>query len=245
MNLPLYRIGALSILGLAAIWQPAHAQNTTANAGAQSGSAAQAASGSQAGSAAVVNQTFTGPPQQVITYGGRTGQDITYGGGTNNTTRLEGTQTIRNVPAIFAPALGGTNPCTQGASAGGAVAGFGISIGGQWSDPDCERRNASALLHNQGQPVLAQEVLCGNSAIREARQRLAALGQGALCAQDILAQQEAARRNQPAVTSVAFREVVGGGAVITPAPVQAASVRPDWCDTASVAERRQYRSTCG
>lgn len=247
MNLALSRIGALSILTLVALAPPAYAQNTTANAGAQSGSAAQAASGSQAGSAAVVNQTFQGSPaQQSVTYGGRTGQDLIYGGGTNNTTRVEGTQTLRNVPSIFAPALGGTNPCTQGASAGGAVAGFGISLGGQWSDPDCERRNAAALLHNTGQPVLAQEVLCGNAAIREARQRLAALGQGALCAQDIIAQQEAARRNQPSpVTPVAYREVVGGGAIIVPAAVSAPPARPDWCDTASPAERRQYRSTCG
>lgn len=234
MNRIFLGIGALSLLAMAAIAPPVHAQ--TANAGAISGSAADAAANARAGSAAVIQQTFQGAPAQ---------QGVVYSGGTNSTTRLEGTQTLRNVPTVYAPALGGTNPCTQGASAGGAVAGFGISLGGQWSDPDCERRNAAALLHNTGQVALAQEVLCGNAAIREARQRLAALGQGALCAQDILAQQA---RGVPAGTPVVvapapvvYQQVVGGGV----APQVVTSGRPVWCETASAAERRQYRSTCG
>lgn len=232
------RIGALSLLALAALYSPSHAQNATANAGSQSGSQAQA--GSQAGSTSSVQQTFTGPPRQEIIQGGRVQQEFIYGGGTSNVTRLEGTQTLRNVPQVYAPALGGTNPCTTGASAGGAVAGFGITLGGQWSDPDCERRNAAALLHNTGQTVLAQEVLCGNAAIREARQRLAALGQGALCAQDILAQQEAARRNQPATPAV-----ITPASAPPPVATPATFTRPAWCETATPAERRQYRSTCG
>lgn len=233
----------LAALALAASMSAAEAQ--TANAGAQSGSNAGAQAGSQSGSTAAIQQTFQGPPAS-------TRQEFIYGGGTNSTgqftNRVEGTQTLRNVPQVYAPALGGTNPCAQGASAGGAVAGFGITLGGQWSDQDCERRNAAALLHNTGQPAIAQEVLCGSDSVREARRRLAALGQGALCAQDILDQQAAAAR------AAASRPVGSAPApLVTPAPVVATPIsapastrteRPAWCDTASPAELRAYRTAC-
>jgi len=221
MNRTLLRIGALSLLALAALAPPVHAQNTTANAGAQSGSAAQAASGSQAGSAAVIQQTFQGAPAS-------TRGTVAYEGGFRQDYRA----TIRNTPDAYAPAVtGGTNPCTNGVSGGGSVAGFGLALGGSWSDPNCERRNLSALLHNQGQQALAQEVLCETDAVRNARRRL-----GQPCAADIPPGTPVVT---PAPVAAPMREVVGGGAT----PV--AFTRPAWCETSSPEELRRYRSTCG
>jgi hypothetical protein len=197
----------------------ASAQNATAGAASQSG--AQAAAGSNAGSASIIQQTFQGAPaatRNVVGYEGSYRQDYRA--------------TIRNTPDAYAPPVtGGTNPCSRGLSAGGSVAGFGLGLGGSWSDPDCERRNLSALLHNQGQQALAQEVLCETDAVRNARRRL-----GQPCAADIPPGTPVV---SPAPVAAAPREVIGGGA----APV--AFTRPAWCETASPAERRQYRSTCG
>lgn len=200
------------------------AQNTTANAGAQSGSAAQAASGSQAGSAAVIQQTFQNASPQ-------TRSIVGYEGGYRQDYRA----TIRNTPDAYAPSVtGGTNPCTNGMSGGGSVAGFGVALGGSWSAPECERRNLSALLHNQGQHALAQEVLCETETVRNARRRL-----NMPCAADIPAGTPVMVPAPVAVVQPPMREVIGGGAT----PVS--SARPDWCATATAAERRAYRSTCG
>ena len=220
--LPSLALWGVIIAGALAMCAPAWAQNTTANAGAQSGSAAQAAAGSQAGSAAVIQQTFQGAPAA-------TRSTVVYEGGYQQNYRA----TIRNTPDAYAPAVtGGTNPCTNGVSGGGSVAGFGLALGGSWSAPECERRNLSALLHNQGQHALAQEVLCETDTVRRARQRL-----GQPCAADIPPGTPVVVA--PAPAPVAMREVVGGGA----SPV--AFTRPVWCETATAAERRQYRSTCG
>jgi hypothetical protein len=213
------RIGALSLLALAAYYSPANAQ--TAIAGSQSGSASQAAAGSQAGSAAVIQQTFQGNPAQTRTIVG-------YEGSYQQNYRA----TIRNTPDAYAPPVtGGTNPCTQGLSGGGSVAGFGLAVGGTWSDPNCERRNLSALLHNQGQQALAQEVLCETEAVRNARRRL-----GTPCAVDV-------PPGTPIVTPapVAMREVVGGGA----APVSARVGANDFCTAVGPADNRDVRQTCG
>lgn len=207
----MFRLSTLLLVGL--LISPAYSQTTTS--GAQSGSASQAGAQAVTGSAAVIQQNFAAAPAQTRTTLGYEGEF-----------RQNYRATIRNTPDAYAPPVtGGTNPCTNGVSGGGSVAGFGLALGGSWSDPNCERRNLSALLHNQGQTALAQEVLCETETVRLARQRL-----GNPCSADRPA-------NAPAV--VQPREVVGGGA----APVQ--FTRPAWCETASPAERRQYRATCG
>lgn len=191
----------------------------TANAGAQSASGAQAASGSQAGSAAVIQQTFQGAPAQTRTTLGYEGQF-----------RQDYRATIRNTPDAYAPSItGGTNPCTNGVSGAGSVAGFGLGLGASWSDPNCERRNLSALLHNQGQHALAQEVLCETATVRDARRRL-----GQPCAADVAP-------GSPPPPNVASVPAVREAPPVAPV----AFTRPAWCETASAAERRQYRSTCG
>jgi hypothetical protein len=188
----------------------AHAQSATGTGQAAAG--ANAGSAAQSGSAAIIQQTFGAAPAQ---------QGVTYGGGTNSTNRqiIEGgTQdryraTIRNTPD-------------------GSVAGFGIGLGGNWSDPDCERRQLAALSHNTGQQAVAQEILCGSRDYREARQRI-----GQPCAADV--QRVAA--TQPVLIA---NPQPGPVQVPAPAPV-VRSGPPDWCQTASAAERRQYRTVCG
>jgi hypothetical protein len=209
-----------------------HAQTATGTGQAAAG--ATAGAGAQSGSAAIIQQTFTSPGQQSLTYGGGTTNRVIQEGGYRQDYRA----TIRNTPDAYAPNVsGGTNSCLVGMSGAGSVAGFGIGLGGNWSDPDCERRQLAALAHNTGQTALAQEVLCGSRDVREARARL-----GQPCLADVQRQQAAAVQQPVAVvqpTPVAYREVVGGGA-----PPAVRTV-PDWCATASAAERRQYRSTCG
>jgi hypothetical protein len=190
---------------------PAVAQSTSSNAGASSGSSSVAGAGAQSGSAAVVNQTWNSPP--------RVDQTVTYGG------RYTTSATIRNTPDSHAPAIfGGANPCVIGASAGGSVAGFGLSLGLSRNDPGCERRNLAVLAHQMGQPALAQEILCGAAEVREARARI-----GQPCLGD---------QAPPAV--MASAAPVTSVEVYRPRPV---SGRPDWCDTASAVERRT-RSVC-
>lgn len=216
MNRTHLRIGALSLLALVALALPAYAQ--TAISGSASGSASDARAAAVTGSAAVIQQTFQGASPQTrntVAYEGQFRQDYRA--------------TIRNTPDAYAPPVtGGTNPCTNGVSGGGSVAGFGLALGGSWSDPNCERRNLSALLHNQGQIALAQEVLCETDTVRNARRRL-----GNPCPADVPPGTPVVT---PAATQVAYQQVVGGGS------------RPtgnDWCGTVGLADTRDVRQVCG
>lgn len=138
------------------------------------------------------------------------------------------TQRIVTVPGVVPPSFYGANPCSNSASGGGAGMGFGISIGGQWSEQECRDQEWFRFLHMAGQGNVATAYICGrNTAIRQAYRDA-----GQPCPQDV-----------PAVAPL---PVAG----TTPAPVgvQAApppaSARPDWCGTASPAERRRYPA-CG
>lgn len=154
---------------------------------------------------------------------------ISYSGGTNSTTRVEGTQTLRNVPQVYAPSLSGGNPCSAGVSGGGAVAGFGITLGAQWSDAECERRQLAALAFNSNQTEVAREIMCGASEYRQARIRT-----GQPCVQDMPQRTEAAGPVQMMVP------------VMAPAAPSTARSFPEWCYTATAQERRRYPpGTCG
>lgn len=189
-------------------------QTVNSTSTSETNSAAQA--GSASGSAAIVNQTFTGPQQQRLI------QEQRYGG----------TYTVRNTPDAYAPPItGGTNPCVVGYSGGGAVAGFGLALGFSRNDRGCELRNISALLHNQGQHAVAQEVLCADSDVRAARRRL-----NMPCTEDRAQQQPAqpvppVSQQSPAAQPVAFQQTSTG--VNRPG-------RPDWCGTVAAVERPRY-----
>lgn len=143
-----------------------------------------------------------------------------------------GTYRVANVPDAYAPPIGGgANPCTVGVSLGGSLVGGGASAGITWNDDDCEARVRSILLHNYGRdrndPRLLEasvELLCEHRATRRAMQRA-----GTPCMLD---------RPQPALAPVQTQVVVAPTPVVT--PVVAPVARPDFCDTASPAERRRY-----
>jgi hypothetical protein len=228
----LVAVGVLACTGAMAL--------TSSNADARSGSAARS------DSAATIRQTIVmgagggstnaataGEIARAQGYRGQAGltrneQGVEYSGGTNNVQRniLEGgTQdryraTVRNTPDAFGPNVsGGTNPCTAALSGGLALPGFGASIGGAWSEEGCERRQLAALLHNTGQPELAQELLCNSPEVRQARARM-----GTPCMID--------RPQQVAAAPVVY--VPAGQPVAAPV----AAIRPDWCYSATIAERR-------
>lgn len=108
-------------------------------------------------------------------------QVLVGSGGGGGTLKYDGSYTVRNVPDAIAPMIaGGANPCVVGMSAAGSVVGFGMSAGGSWSDPDCERRNLSIILMNASaqfdDPALAMagiEVLCQHDDVANA---MAAVG---------------------------------------------------------------------
>jgi len=222
-------IGGVMLWGLIALGCSAMAQTTATGTG-QAAAGADASAGAASQSGAAITQNYYNA--------GNAG--LTYGGGTNNLNRqiIEGgtsdryRATIRNTPDAYAPNVsGGTNSCLVGMSGAGSVAGFGFGLGGNWSDPDCERRQLAALAHNTGQPQLAQEVMCGSTAVREARIRL-----GQPCLADVPRPAQVAA--QPVVLTSAPAAPVASAVVTAPS-------RPDWCYTATAAERRRYPGVCG
>lgn len=239
----------------AAVFSCSASAQVTATSGAQAGAGATSGADASSGSTANITQNYYSGGTTRIENAGRVGQDITYGGGTNNVQRqiIEGgtsdryRATIRNTPDAYAPNVsGGTNSCLVGMSGAGSVAGFGFGLGGNWSDPDCERRQLAALAHNTGNHALAQEVMCGAQVVRDARIRM-----NQPCLVDIQIAQERARQQQAQAQQRPAVVPVGAGApapaaVITPAAVPAAPVgRNDWCSGVGLADSVATRRSCG
>jgi hypothetical protein len=130
---------------------PAVAQDNTAI----SGSASQSASGAVSGSMASGNDNA---------------QNITFNSPAEVSTRASGTTTLRNVPAITAPALTTTltETCMGSSTIGGAGAGFGLSIGSTWKDEECIRRLHAREISALGEKDVAKQVLCGSPMVAEA-----------------------------------------------------------------------------
>lgn len=133
---------AASVLALAS----AHGQ--TMNAGATSAPVASSSAGNQNFSQGV---TFNSP--------GETHQYVDYGG----------SQTIKNVPSVSGPALTTSNDTCMGSSTGSVNGpGFGLSIGGTWSDANCKLLKNSRELWNMGMKAAAMALMCTDPANREA-----------------------------------------------------------------------------
>lgn len=155
------------------------------------------------------------------------------------------TQTLRNVPELVAPSVnGGANGCAVGVSGGVAVAGFGITTGAGWSDPDCERRQLAALTYNMNEHDLAQEILCDSKEVRAARLRM-----GKPCLADIAKAGAAiaateTQRVDPAILRRQQDSLASQQPVAAPGPTISASIihngKPDWCETASPQELRAH-----
>ena len=92
------------------------------------------------------------------------GQSVTY----QETTPAD--QTIKNVPNVYAPALAaaGSEVCLGSASAGGAGAGFGLTIGGTIVDQECQLRMNARTLATLGYAAAAREEMCVDPQVRAA-----------------------------------------------------------------------------
>jgi hypothetical protein len=170
---------------------------------------------------------------------------------------ISGTQTVRNVPELVAPNVSTNNPCSLGASAGGAGPGIGITFGVGYTDPGCERRNNAAVLNNLGMRQAAIDVLCQDDSVARA---LAAAGTPCSASSrstgtpyvvpyPVAAQAAAApaqiARVDPAV--VRRQDVAAYPPNYQPEMITSAgaatvkpSSRPDWCYTASPQELRTH-----
>jgi len=91
-------------------------------------------------------------------------------------------QTINNVPNVYAPGLAaaGAEVCLGSVSAGGAGAGFGVSIGGTYVDTECQLRLNARTLATLGYTVAAREEMCLDPQVRAAM-----LAAGSPCAADL------------------------------------------------------------
>jgi hypothetical protein len=110
------------------------------------------------------------------------GQSVTY----DETTPAN--QTIKNVPNVYAPGLAaaGSEVCLGSLSAGGAAAGFGLTVGGTMVDQECQLRMNARTLATLGYAVAAREEMCVDPQVRTAM-----LAAGTPCAADRVAPPQA------------------------------------------------------
>lgn len=85
-------------------------------------------------------------------------------------THIPSSTTVKNVPAIAAPALTTTltETCMGSTSGGVSVAGFGVTVGSTWKDEECVRRLHAREISALGEKDVAKEVLCGSPIVAEA-----------------------------------------------------------------------------
>lgn len=145
-----------------------------------------------------------------------------------NPERQYSSSRVTSVAPVTAPNIFSSNPCVVSVSGAMTVMGFGMALGAGVEDRDCTRRANAALLAQMGLARAAAEVLCHNSEIR-ASMAVA----GVPCAADRPA--NTIMPNPPAPSS--------SNASGAPSPTLVRA-RPDWCDTASVAERRARPGIC-
>ena len=109
----------------------------------------------------------------------------------NSSTPSDTTQTIKNVPQVFAPGLAaaGSEVCLGSMSAGGSGAGFGLTIAGTFVDRECQLRLNARTLAVLGYPVAARETMCLDEGVRQAM-----LAAGTPCAADAYYNRRAAPR---------------------------------------------------
>lgn len=126
-----------------------------------------------------------------------------------------GTYTVKDNPPVAPPSIfGGTNPCTVGVSGGVSVTGFGLGLGGSWSDKGCERRNGAVILFQANMPDVAVALLCEDSNMESA---FSAAGKP--CPQ-------ARAAAQPAPVAMATPAAAPAPAAAAPAPAPAAAAAP-------------------
>jgi len=88
------------------------------------------------------------------------------------TSNQPSTQTVRNVPSIFAPSFAPSTPCSSVLSASAGFAGFGFALGGSHVDLDCNQREMVRLLALIGHPDAALALVCDNPDVRRTSPQL-------------------------------------------------------------------------
>lgn len=81
---------------------------------------------------------------------------------------------ISTAPAIFSPTMSPTAPCTSVLSGGVSVVGFGLSLGGNYEDKECTRREFARVLAQMGFSDAGLAMLCGNDEVRRTSPQLCA-----------------------------------------------------------------------
>ena len=87
--------------------------------------------------------------------------------------RYSGEYSVKNVPAVSAPALTTTltETCMGSTSVGAGWVGFGFSFGSTWRDSACVRRLDARQLSSLGYNLGAKELMCDSDAVRAALKR--------------------------------------------------------------------------
>jgi hypothetical protein len=155
------------------------------------------------------------------------------------------TQTIKNVPNVYAPGLtaAGTEVCLGSLSAGGAGAGFGVTLGGTMVDRECQLRLNAKTLAVLGYTVAAREEMCLDPEVRAAM-----LAAGTPCSADKAAAVQArAEYDAPvASTSANVSTVAAAPDASAPAPApgchKAYQLLSGWYDVCPPGAQAVYAS---
>jgi len=86
----------------------------------------------------------------------------------NDTTNSTNTKTAVNSASAPAMSVYGQDSCVIPLAAGVTVIGFSGSFGSYYTDPECERRKATAVLAKLGMKVAAISLMCQNKDIWQA-----------------------------------------------------------------------------
>ncbi len=137
---------------------------TTAQAQSQSQSA------SQSGALAGVNNNLTFTSPSAVNSTSTSTNSVTYGGTTTSNINTSGTQTLKNVPQVYAPGLTSSlsEVCLGSASGGVAGPGFGVSLGKTVVDDGCERRLDASVMARLGMKEVAFNIMCEDPRVAKA-----------------------------------------------------------------------------
>ena len=90
-------------------------------------------------------------------------QNISFSSPSDSTTTIQGSTTIRNVPAMGTTLLTTSNDTCMGSTSGSVVvAGFGIGGGSTYVDTDCRRIKNARELWNMGMKAASLALMCND-----------------------------------------------------------------------------------
>ena len=90
-------------------------------------------------------------------------QNISFSSPSESTTTIQGSTTIRNVPAMGTTLLTTSNDTCMGSTSGSVVvAGFGIGGGSTYVDTDCRRIKNARELWNMGMKKASLALMCND-----------------------------------------------------------------------------------